>query len=305
MRSAFAPLSFGVSALTATASVRTAQIGWLLATVGAAELSDGKCDCAEEGARIIVIRRGKAFLVGDAVIRRLNEELGGPLHPYHREDAERHIKVCPLSALNELAVQSVGQSCGKLNAVPRTAGTTAIAGAFDLRAEDHGLDRLYIGDRVIVPHGVKASHIAIIVFGRGGKGDRSAVSAVEDDILLCNGDTAEVLTFSNAEARLAFNENVVAHGDLIKAAIEGHLIDTDIRPQERCASRAHIGCVCERFLAEGGQIDTRILKAISVAAAVKNAIGVNTYRAFPVTAETVCHISVFRHIVLPVARGLA
>ena len=137
------------------------------------------------------------------------------------------------------------------------------------------------------------------------KGKRTALDLVLPEIFLGDGDTGKILALSESEARLALDQNIVTDGDLIESAVERHFVHTDIRPEEGRVSRAYIGRIRENFFTECAQIDTRVFKAVSVAATVEDTVGVDADRSLSVTAETVCQISVFRHIVLPAARCLA
>lgn len=282
----------------AAAAAATAARGlYGRAVPGTRELADGKRDIAEQVAGVIVVCCGHTFLIGHAVVRRLYEQLCGTLDTNDGKDAEGNIQVRIVRLKNELTVHHLADGIGDIVAIIQRAavGTFAI----DLGAKNDGIHALYDGNGIVVADGIQIADAAVVVSRIGGKGCDSSLSAVQNDVLLQNGQSLKYLTTTDAKAGFAFNFDKIPHGDLIESIVKRDLVDSHERPKRLGRTSTNAGCVGNDFFAEARQIDARVFKAISVAATVKHALRIDAYRSTVVKGESVCGVSVFGHDVSP------
>ena len=126
-------------------------------------MSHGECDRAEQTAGVVVVSSGGAFLIGNAVIRSLNEKLRRSYDPYYRKDTKGHVYSRTVIGCAKLAVKEAVDHVGKLVTL---ASASASAHAFlDLSTENDGLNSLYNRGRIVVANGIASAGSAIVVIG--------------------------------------------------------------------------------------------------------------------------------------------
>ncbi len=121
-----------------------------------------------------------------------------------------------------------------------------------------------------------------------------AFTAVKDDFLFRDGNAFNFLR--SAEASTNFRDDLHIHGDadLIKTAVEGDTVNMDVGTDDLGALGADTAAAFDEFISDIGKINGNILKAILVAATVKDSMGVYIYRVTGTAAKGRC-VSGIRH----------
>ena len=109
----------------------------------------GKSHAFKHSARVLVALCAGALLVGNAVIRRLHEKLGGSFNSYYREDAERHVESVAVIGGVESAAEARSDHIGNLAALAKARGNARTRAIRYLCAENDGFYGLYYCDRIV------------------------------------------------------------------------------------------------------------------------------------------------------------
>lgn len=280
-------------AVSVTASAAT-LLGWALmdrATV-TAEFGNGKRHASKERTGVFAVAARRAFLVGNTVICGLYKKLGGALEPYYREYTEGNVEARTVCYYTRLATKAAFYLFGELAAFTGLAGAVAIA---DPCTEYYGLYRFDNGDGITVGYRVEVSDAAEGVFRAGGEGYGVSFTAVKDHVLFKYRNSREELTVSYSETSLCLYLDVVANNYLIEALIEGDFVCSDVSPKKLGGASSDACGVCKDLLGGRRDIYARILKAISVTAAIQNAHCVYANRSSAVAVKTEACIFIFLH----------
>ena len=234
------------------------------------ELGYGKGDGVEERTRIFITRCRNALLIGHTVIGCLNKDLRGAHNSYYRKYAEGYKQLSSLVGHTHVAACTLAYASGDLTAA-------IVAGALtvnDLVTKDDRLYRFNDGNGCIVGYERGIAHTAEGAALAGGKRPEVPFSAVKDYVLLKRGDTREALASTNAKAALANHLNVIPYGNAVKAAVKRNGVYADV-----CGDKLGI---LDAYAVGGGdysltvciEINSCILKAVSVTAGVEHSFRV-------------------------------
>ena len=251
----------------------------------------------EESAGVIVASRRYAFLIRYRVVGGLNEELCGTDYFDYGEHSERDVEPRSIGDEAKVSIYSCADILGYLGSLIYRA--LAASGLNNLRVKNYGFNRLDICNGVIRCSGIEIAYIAVVVLRSGAERNSLPFSAVKDNILLDDRNSGEVLAPAYSKARLALYKYIVADSDLIEAAIERNLINTDISPEQFRTAGPHAGGRGECLLAEIRKVYARILKAIAVTTAIEHTVSVYAHRTPAVRRKAERYISVFWHYTSP------
>lgn len=277
------------------ASARTFAVAILSLDItkgGRIEFVHWECHMLEHLAGI-VSGGGDAFFFGNCVFRAMDQILCGTLNAHDGEEAEgdgQHLggRLAADSAA-ETAANDIGQ-------ILRTdAGTAAIAGFGDPRAENDGVYDFKHGAREIGAGDFRGAAGAEILLAKLAlKNVDIAFTAVKDDLLFHDGDAFDLLRSADARADLGGDLDI--HGDayLIKTPIEGNGINVYVRADDLRALCADTAASFQNIVAGIREIYGNILEAVFVPTAIKDPMGVYIYGRITTHLRSVSHI---RHII--------
>ena len=225
------------------------------------------------GACILV---GMALLIGHRVLSGVDKVLCGTNDANHGEKADGNDKhSLSLMAVNKHAVDAGSNGLGKI-----IGAATALAAIrldlADTGIQNDGIHHLDHGGRYILGAATGLGHRAEI--GRVGVTLEHAdivLAAVKNHVLFHNGDTVEFLRSSGAYARLKGQLDIETDGHGIKTAVETDGIDPHKRPSDTRILDTNGRSMFYDLIPDVGQENANILKAISVAARIQNAIGLD------------------------------
>lgn len=257
------------------------------------ELGYGESNRSEQTAGVVIVASGRALLVGYTVIGRIDQQLCGALNADHREDTQRDEQTHRAVAQYDIAV---GRATQGVRNIADVTATAVRAAAFNPCAEQNRLDGLNLYDGLGVLAVVAVAGSAEAVLCIGGEGDGRSLAAKEDDLLLYDRETVEALALTDAKTAFQLYVDKIAYGNTVKTVVKGNLVKSHVCASHFSRARADGGCILENLLAVGGQINACVFKAVTVSAAVKNSVGINTYSPPVIEAKTVSAGSVIRHV---------
>ena len=114
-----------LSIITASAATATVSVSGRKLTyrgICSSELGGGECHSSEHSAGILSGLGRRAFLIGNAVIRRLNEKLSRTLDSDDREDTERDVELVTVVGCIEVACEAITNYVGNVAAIAKAAG---------------------------------------------------------------------------------------------------------------------------------------------------------------------------------------
>jgi hypothetical protein len=168
------------------------------------------------------------FLFGDGIFRSVNEVLRGTFDTYDGKEAERDGKHLAVVLVRDPSVQTVADDLGEVLCV-EMAVMVELAHVENTGVEDERVNDLKNGGWKIVSGTFRmAAATEIRMGGVALKDVDVAFATVEDHLFLNDGDTVGLLC--SAETSADFNGDLDIHGDadLIKAPIEGHVVDMNV-----------------------------------------------------------------------------
>lgn len=260
---------------------------------GWAKFAHRESHMPEHGARIILASLD-AFLVGNAIFRRLDQILGGTDDADHREDAKRYGQIATAVPIRKRSADTVTNGLG--NVAAATAAMTFRLLFADASAENDGIDDLHHRDRHVATLVARAGLGAEIrCVGTALENVDVALATVQDHVLFQNGHTVKFLASAAAYASLQFDLNVEANVDGIEPSVELHGVDMDGRPADRGALDADATGALQNLVAEIGQKHPHVFKAVTVAAGIQNAVGLDADHFSPTAGRRLAGKLVFCH----------
>ena len=238
-----------------------------------AKLRNGEGHLSENAAGIAVGRL-EAFLIGNRVFACRNQILTGTNETNDREDSERDGEITS-AAFGAKLSRETGDN-GERNVV---AGTNATASAFfvhDLNTENDGINHLNNGGGKTAARGAGLGERAkACVFGIASENVDRALTAVKHDVLVKHRHTVKLLRTAAADAGLKGHTNEITDRDRMKAAVELYRIDADRGPNYLGFLGANGAGAGDYVVAESGEENANVFKAIAVAAGVEYTVGLD------------------------------
>ncbi len=225
----------------------------------------------------IVCGGGYTFLFGNGIFRAVDEVLRGTLNTNDGEEAEGDCQQLLRCIRAESATEAAANGIGKILCA-KVGIAAAIADIHDLGIENDGVGNLKNGGGEIGLREFGAATGTEVLMGLTFEDIHVAFTAVKNDLLFHNGNALNFL--GSAEAGTNLRDNLHVHGDadLIKAAIEGDAVYADIGADDLGIFGAYAAAAFNELVSDVGKINGNVLKAILVAAAVKNSVCVYIYR---------------------------
>ena len=122
-----------------------------------------------------------------------------------------------------------------------------------------------------------------------------ALAAVQNHALFQHSHTVKFLASATSHASLKLDLDVKANVDGVEAAVELHGIDMDRRPADRGALDADATGALQNLVAEIGQKYPHVLKAVTVAAGIQNAVGLDADHFSPAAGRRLAGELIFCH----------
>ena len=163
-------------------------------------------------------------------------------------------------------------------------------------AENDGIDDFYHRDR----------HVAALV-ARAGLGAEIgcvggtlenvdvALASVQNHVLFQYRHPVELLASAASYASLKLELDIETDVDGVEAAVKLHGIDMDGRPADRGALDADATGALQNLVAEIGQKYPHVLKAVTVAAGIQNAVGLDADHFSPAAGRRLAGELIFCH----------
>ena len=187
---------------------------------------DGERHMFEHFAGIVGGRRN-AFLFGNGVFRAVNEVLCGTLNANDGEEAERDGEDLAVIFVGDSAVHAVADGLGEILHVEMT--TRALAYVENTGVQHERIHNLENGGGEIVTGCFRMVTAAEVRVAAVALEDVDvAFATVEDHFFLDDGDTVGLLRSAETSADLNGNLDIHSNADLIKAPIEGHVVDVNV-----------------------------------------------------------------------------
>ena len=183
---------------------------------------------------------GNAFLFGNGIFRAVNEVLCGALNTNDGEEAERDGEDLAVIFVGNSAVHAVADGFGEILHVEMTA--RALAYVENAGIQHERINDLENGGGKIVSGGFRMVTAAEVRLAGVALEDIDvAFATIEDHLFLNDGDTVGLLR--SAETSTDLNGDLDIHGDadLIKAPIEGHVVDVNVCAEDLRAFGADRG----------------------------------------------------------------
>ena len=232
----------------------------------------------------VVCGGGNTFLFGNGVFGSVNEILRGTFNADDGKEAERDGKqlfgLCGAESAADAAANVIGKIlCGK-------AGITAtFTNLHDLGIQNDGVGNLKDCGGEIRFGEIRIGAITEVLIRRAFEDIDIALTTVKNDFLFNDGDALDFLRSAKAGTNL--REDLYVHGDadLIKAAVEGDTVNIDIGADDLRILGTHTAAAFDQLVSHVGKINGNVLKAILIAAAVKNSVCVYIYRVTGTAAK--------------------
>ena len=235
-----------------------------------------------------------AFLVGHAVFGRLDQILGRTHDANHRENAERDSQITAGVPIRKRTADAMANRLGNIAAA--TAAPTFTLLLANASTENDGIDDFYHRDRHVAALVARARLGAEIGCVRGTLEDVDvALTAVQNHALFQHSHTVKFLASAASHASLKLDLDVKANVDGVEAAVELHGIDMDGRPADRGALDADATGALQNLVAEIGQKYPHVLKAVTVAAGIQNAVGLDADHFSPAAGRRLAGDLIFCH----------
>lgn len=220
----------------------TAAIGLSLDITesGRIEFIDGERHMFEHFAGIVGGGRN-AFLFGNGIFRAVYEILRGALDAHDGEEAERDGKNLAVVLVRDSAVHTVADDFREILRMDM-AMVADLAYVKNAGVEDEGIHDLKNGGGKIVSGTFRMVATAEIRVRNVTLEDVDvAFPAVENDLFLHYGNAVGLLCSAQTSADLHGDLDIHGNADLIKASVERHVIDVDVRAEDLCAFGADRG----------------------------------------------------------------
>lgn len=258
------------------------------------KLADGKLHFAEDRAGIVVIA-GLAVLFGQAEMAGGKHKLYLALHTDNRENADSNVDVICADAVDKASVEAVANTLGDsvdthtaMAVGPATLDNLAVEANRRSNLDNDGRKcRLAVAAQILL---VEAEGVCL---GVGGK-DRNVLFAAEKNYLLVEGAKALYLLHSAAaHTSLERYAEVIAHGDLVKALVEGYRLDIDVRVDYLDAFTSYRACSVDNLLSHIAEVHANVLEAILIARGIENLIHAYAAKLFLAVAAKPAEQAVF------------
>ena len=225
----------------------------------------------------VVCGRGYTFLFGDGIFRAVNEVLRGTFNANDGEKSERDRKELVRHIGAKSAAKAAAYRVGKI--FDGDMGMTmAVAGFHDLRIQNDGVGNFKNSRRKIRFRKFGAAAGAEILNRLTLEDVDVALAAVKNDFLFYDGNTFDFLRSAEASADLCNDLHIHGDADLIKTAVEGDAVNVDVGADDFGVFGAYTAASFDELVSDVGKINGNVLKAILIAAAVKDPMGVYIYR---------------------------
>lgn len=242
----------------------------------------------------IVLAGLHALLVGHAVFGRLDQILSRAHDANHRENAKRDRQITAGVPIRKCTADAMTNRLGNIAAT--TAAPTLTLLLANASAEDDGIDDFHHCDRYVAALVARAGLRAEVggVWGTLENVD-VALASVQNHALFQHCHTVKFLASAASHTSLELNLDVKANVDGVEAAIELHGIDMDGRPADRGALDADATGALQNLVAEIGQKYPHVLKAVTVAAGIQNAVGLDADHFSPTAGRRLTGELIFCH----------
>ena len=277
------PLLWCLTAASASALVAASR---MIVPATAASARDGESRRIEFGGReghVTEEMAGTAFLsrdtflVGNGVLGSVDQILTGTDDPNDGKNTDGYGEIT--SVLCGIAKRSAHRAADVRRHVTATAATATLRRRFeDLGTKYDGIHDLNDGNRCVGSAAAELGRTAEIIVGRALEDADVALTAEEHNLLFQYRNAFEFLNASGADASLKGQLDVEFDVDGVKTAVEGDGCDVDLRPGDTGALDTDVGCVSNDVVAEIGQQDANVLKAIPITTGVENAVSLDTDR---------------------------
>ena len=282
--------------ITATASAASVRRNGDNRRVDSAELRGRERNVSEGGAGI-VLARCMALFIGQAILACRHKKLGVTHQADHGEKAKRNGEITSVSIIvNKIPIHLRGDLPGDITAA--TAAVTIRGSIQNPCTKHNGIQHLNNRLGILLCAANKLRCTAIATLG-AAEYVYVALAAIQDNALLYDRDTLELLRRSHRHTNLKGSIHVKFNVNCIKAAVELDRLRCNASTADACLFYTHTSRSADKILACSGQIYANVLKAISVAARIQNSSGLDAHGLPAGTAVTktgkliICHRKYF------------
>ena len=258
------------------------------------KFTDGELHFTEDRAGVVVIA-GLAILFGQAEVASGKHKLHLALHTNDREDADGNVDVVCAYTVDKAAIEARADKLG--NRVD--AHTTMSVGLATLDNLTIEADRRSNLDNYRGKSGLAVTAELVLIEAEGvrfgvGREHRHVLFATEENNFLIEG--AKTLYLLNSAAAYAGFESyaeIVTHGYLIKAFVEGDGLDVNAGVDNLNALTSYRARSVDYLLSHIAEVHTNILKTILIARRIENLIYADAAKLFFAVAAKPAEQAVF------------
>lgn len=236
----------------------------------------GECHVSKNTAGIVIFAYN-ALLVRDAILCYIDKVLRGTLNAHDREESKCHVQVLVITVAKiaaEACAYVFGNAVARAYAARRKFTTRRInylGIQYNRLCNLNGCDRHIGGEG----RGIVIVAAEVIVYTAAIDAD-AALAAVQDYFLFYDGNSLKLLSAAHVDASLKDETDIEADSDLIESAVKLYGFYIDAGTKYVCTFCSDVICAVDDFLTKLGKIYPNILKAIFIAARVKNSVSIDT-----------------------------
>ena len=217
------------------------------------------------------------FLFGNGIFDAMDKILRGTLNANDGEEAEGYRQKFARHIGAKSAAEAGANRVGKIfNGDMRM--TMTFAGFHDLGIQNDGVGNLKNCRRQIGFRKFRAAASAEILNRFTLENIDVSFTAVKDHFLFYDGNALDFLRSAKAGADFCYDLHVHRNVDLIKTAVKGNAVNVNVCANDLRAFGAYTAASFDELVSNVGKINGNVLKAILVAAAIKNPMRVYIYR---------------------------
>ena len=246
----------------------------------------------------VIVSAGLAVLFGQAEAASGKHKLNLAFHSDNRKYADSNVNIACADVIHKAALEAIADELG--NSIDaHTAMTEGLAALDGFAVQADRRRNLYHNGRkgrLGVATELLFVEAKAVFLGVRGENRYVLFTAVKDNLLIEGAKSLYLAHSSSAYARLERYAEIIAHGYLIEALIEGYGLDINSRVDNLNRLAPYRACLVDNFLSHIAKMNTYVLEAILVTRRIENLIYTDTAKLFLViAAKSAKRIVSFNH----------